>query len=173
MVFVKYLVKGVPQTRFLKVVSLLNGKAETIEQKILEICQTCKISLMKVVGFGSDGAAVMVGKMSGVATQLKAHNGELISIHCGAHRLALACSQAAESITYLKRFDGHLISLFYYFKNSPVREAESERKLLRRRETQLTSTSHAQLDVGGSELYHAQLFTEWANAARLSPGRFR
>ena len=96
-VFVKYLVKGVPQTRFLKVVSLLNGKAETIEQKLLEIIQTCKISLMKVAGFGSNGAAVMVGKKSGVATRLKAHNGEMISIHCGAHRLALACSQAAES----------------------------------------------------------------------------
>ena len=122
-VFLKYLVKGVPQTRFLKVVSLLNGKAETIEQKLLEIIQTCKISLMKVAGFGSDGAAVMVGKKSGVATRLKAHNGEMISIHCGPHRLALACSQAAESNTYIKRFDGHLISLFYYFKNSPVREA--------------------------------------------------
>ena len=72
MVFVKYLVKGIPQTRFLKVVSLLNGKAETIEQKLLEICQT---SLMKVAGFGSDGAAVMVGKRSRVATLLKAHKG--------------------------------------------------------------------------------------------------
>ena len=30
-VFVKYLVKGVPQTHFLKAVSSLNGKAETIE----------------------------------------------------------------------------------------------------------------------------------------------
>ena len=98
-VFVKYLVKGVPQTRFLKVVSLL---VKTIEQKLLEICQTCKIFLTKVAGFGSDGAAVMVGKTSGVATRLKAHNGEMISIHCSAHRLALACSQAAESITYLK-----------------------------------------------------------------------
>ena len=47
----------------------------------------------------------------------------MISIHCGAHRLALASSQAAESIAYLKRFDNHLITLFYYFKNSPVREA--------------------------------------------------
>ena len=47
----------------------------------------------------------------------------MISIHCGAHRLALASSQAANSVTYLKRFDGHLITLFYFFKNSPVREA--------------------------------------------------
>ena len=47
----------------------------------------------------------------------------MISIHCGAHRLALACSQAAGGITYLKHFDNHLATLFYYFKNSPVREA--------------------------------------------------
>ena len=47
----------------------------------------------------------------------------MLSIHCGAHRLALASSQAADSITYLKRFDSHLITLFYYFKNSAVREA--------------------------------------------------
>ena len=69
---------------------------------------------------------------SGVATRLKSHNVEMISIHrgvtmwsihYGAHRSALACSQAADSITYLKRFDSHLITLFYYFKNSAVREA--------------------------------------------------
>ena len=75
---------------------------------------------MKVVGFGSDKAA---GKTSGVATKVESSQGEMISIHCGAHRLALACSQTAERITYLKCFDGHLISLFYYFKNIPFREA--------------------------------------------------
>ena len=31
--------------------------------------------------------------------------------------------QAVESIAYLKHFDNHLIALFYYFKNCPVREA--------------------------------------------------
>ena len=124
-VFTKYLVASLPQTRFLKVVSLQDGKAETIEQKLVEVCQTCKIPLTKIFGFGSDGASVMVGRSSGVAIRLKKHNSEMISIHCGAHRLALASSQAAESITYmyLKRFDNHLITLFYYFKNSPVREA--------------------------------------------------
>ena len=122
-VFVKYLVKGLPKTRFLTVASLTDGKAETIEQKLLEVCQACKISLSQIAGFGSDGASVMVGRSSGVATRLKSHNVEMISIHCGAHRLALASSQAADSITYLKRFDSHLITLFYYFKNSAVREA--------------------------------------------------
>ena len=107
----------------LKVVSLQDGKAETIEQKLVEICQTCKIPLTKIFGFGSDGASVMVGRSSVVATRQKKHNSEMRSIHCGAHRLALASLQAAERIVYLKRFDNHLITLFYYFKNSPVCEA--------------------------------------------------
>ena len=91
--------KGIPHTCFLKVVSLLNGKAETIEGTLREVCDTCKIPLTNVVGFGSHGAAVMVGKISGVATYSKNHNSEMISIHCGAHRLPLACSQAAQSNT--------------------------------------------------------------------------
>lgn len=75
--------------------------------------------LSDMVGFGSDGAAVMVGS----SIHLKTHNGELISICCGAHRLALACAQAAQGITYLKGFDSHLIALLYYLRNSPVCEA--------------------------------------------------
>ena len=77
---------------------MYNGKVETIEQKLMEVCQTCKISLTKIFGFGSDGASVMVGRATGVAVRLKEHNTEIISIHCGAHRLALASLQAAESI---------------------------------------------------------------------------
>ena len=84
-IFAKYLVAGLPQTNFFKVVSLQDGKAETIEQKLVEVCQTCKISLTKYFGFGSDGASVMVGRSSGVATRLKKHNSEIISIHCGTH----------------------------------------------------------------------------------------
>ena len=40
--FAKYLVAGLPQTRFLKLVYKME-KNETIEQKLVEVCQTCKI----------------------------------------------------------------------------------------------------------------------------------
>ena len=125
-IFVKILVPGstrVTTTHFLKVVSLQDGKANTIEQSLLKVCQTCNIPLTKIFSFGSDGAAVMVGRLAGVATKLKGHNPEMISIHCGAHKLALASSQAANKVPYLKKFDSHLVALFYFFKNSPVREA--------------------------------------------------
>ena len=45
------------------------------------------------------------------------------TIHCGAHRIALASSQAAPSIPYLKRFDGHLNTSSYHFDNRSVQEA--------------------------------------------------
>ena len=65
-------------------------------------------------GFGSDSASVMTGKKSGVTTRMKSHNREMVSIHCGAHKVALASSQAADHVPYMKQFD---------FENSSVREA--------------------------------------------------
>lgn len=122
-IFIRIMVKGQAQTHFLKIADICDGKAETIEEKLLSVCSQSQISLNKVFGFGSDGAAVMTGCRSGVAVRLRGHNCEMISIHCGAHRLALASSQAAHAITYLKRFDDHLNTIFYHFANSSVREA--------------------------------------------------
>ena len=76
-----------------------------------------------IFSFGSDGAAVMTGRRAGVAVRLRVHNPEMVSLHCGAHRLALASSQAAQHLTYMKTFDSHLVTLYYHFTKSPVREA--------------------------------------------------
>ena len=73
-VFVQYVFQGETKTSFLKIADLPNGKADTIENKLLDICRQCEIPMNKVFGFGSDGASVMVGRVSGVATRMKAHN---------------------------------------------------------------------------------------------------
>jgi hypothetical protein len=65
----------------------------------------------------------MTGKRTGVATRLRVHNPEMVSLHCGAHRIALASSQAARDVAYMKTFDSHLVTLYYHFANSSVREA--------------------------------------------------
>ena len=83
---------------FLRIVYLFDGKAETIEKALLQFCDVAGIEMRKVMGFGSDGAAVMVGRVSGVSTRLKVHNPVMINIHCVAHRLALAAAQASGSI---------------------------------------------------------------------------
>lgn len=60
-----------------------------------------EVPLSALVGFGSDGAAVMTGRVSGVAARFKRRQPVLTSIHCIAHRLALAAGQARGKILIL------------------------------------------------------------------------
>lgn len=64
--FVRYLVDGKPHTSFLKMVDLCDGTAETIEKKILDVIGMCKINVGVFFSFGSDGAAVMTGRRTGI-----------------------------------------------------------------------------------------------------------
>ena len=80
------------------------------------------IPLSRLVGFGSDGASVMIGKHSGVATRLKNKQPILTSILCMAHWLPLAASQGGEKIKFIKNtFKPTLRQLFYFNENSSVR----------------------------------------------------
>ena len=65
----------------------------------------------------------MTGRREGVATCLRRLNNGIISVHCVAHRLALAASQASQSIPYLAHFKDILSSLFYFYHNSSVRQS--------------------------------------------------
>ena len=86
------------------------------------------LNIAKLRGFGSDGAAVMTGRLTEVSTRLKAHAQRLISIHCANHRLALAAAHAADNIPYLKHFKTNIYSLFWFYQNSSVRLADLQIK---------------------------------------------
>jgi hypothetical protein len=45
----------------------------------------------------------MTGRVSGVATRLHRSNQYLVAVHCVAHRLALACSQAGQRMSKSSR----------------------------------------------------------------------
>ena len=78
--------------------------------------------MIRLVGLGSDGAAVMTGKHSGVAARLKRRQPVLTSIHCVAHRLALAANQSGDAVAYISRtFKPTLRQLLQFYENSPVR----------------------------------------------------
>jgi len=49
-----------------------------------------------LIAFASDGASVMTGKRSGVATRLMSKFPNIIAWHCLSHRLELAVGDAAE-----------------------------------------------------------------------------
>lgn len=90
-------------------------------EEINKYFQKMYVPLSKVVGFGSDGAAVMLGSKNGVATKLREVNPFLLSCHCIAHRFALCTAQGASKVSIVKHFVETLTSLYYFFQHSAVR----------------------------------------------------
>ena len=111
-------------TLFLKNIEIPDGKAETIMEAINLWVTDNQIGFQKCVGFGSDGANVMVGRKTGVATRMKAKNPFVVSVHCAAHRLALVSSQAAREVSYMTKFMETLHALYNFFHNSAVRSSK-------------------------------------------------
>ena len=95
-------------------------KAVSIEKALLGFSTEHKVAFEKVATFGSDGASVMVGCRGGVATLLKAHVPHLVSIHCVAHRPALATSHTAESVPYIKKYSKTLQTIYAFYHRSSV-----------------------------------------------------
>ena len=120
------IVDGKLECQFLNIKNLPDGRASTIEKSVVDILLDNGLDIANLSSFGSNGASLMTGR-KGVATRLKALNGNIISIHCVAHRLALAATQASQSVPYLKRFKEIVDSLLYFYHNSPVRQAGLKR----------------------------------------------
>ncbi|XP_046546804.1 zinc finger protein 862-like [Haliotis rubra] len=110
------------ETNFLANVQIPDGKATTLLETVKKTLQDRSIPMSKIIAVGSDGAAVMTGRKNGfVALLNKESTVPVIGVHCIAHRLALVTSQAAENVPYLKKFQGTLSDIFYFFKKSSVR----------------------------------------------------
>ena len=109
------------KTTFVDIQDIFDGTANTIVEAIRAFMAKRFLDIDKLKGFATDGASVMVGRHTGVATQLKQCSPSLISIHCVNHRLALATAHAADHIPYLQRFKTNLRNLFSFYQNSPVR----------------------------------------------------
>jgi len=85
-----------------------------------------KLDMNKIWAIGTDGASTMMGCRNGVVAQLKKITPSAIGIHCAAHRLNLASSQAGESVPYIKKFNIVIRQLFDFYGNSAVRTAGLE-----------------------------------------------
>ena len=101
---------------------LVDGTAECIEEAIRAYITDKELPFSKLMGFGSDGASVMTGRLTGVGTRLHQSNpcAYLVAIHCVANRLALACSQAGEKVPYVQKFKRALTTLYSFFHTSAV-----------------------------------------------------
>ena len=75
----------------------------------------------RIVGLGTDGAAVMTGHHNGPGVKLKQLNNILIQVHCVAHGLNLAASRASKDIDYLEWYKEQINSIYKFYSNSSVR----------------------------------------------------
>lgn len=64
-----------------------------------------------------------LGRVNGVAKQLKDSFPKLLAVACSAHKLALACKDASNDVRYMATFRDHLQDLYLFFHNSANRTA--------------------------------------------------
>ncbi|XP_063797579.1 E3 SUMO-protein ligase KIAA1586-like [Pseudophryne corroboree] len=112
-----------PTTFFLDLVELESTTAQGIYDSILATLSKHGLSkslLSEIlIGFGSDGAAVMLGSKSGVATILRKEFPNLISWHCLNHRLELAVSDTVKDLTEIFHFQSFVDSLYTLYSRCP------------------------------------------------------
>lgn len=143
--FIQYYSKadGKVKTQFLSVNDLLedseSADAKTITKTIFNNLEKFELDKKGLCAFVSDGAAVMTGVKSGVATLLKKENPQVISVHCICHRLALACTDTLQNVGYIKSVHTWLMQLWNMLQKSPKKMASFLQIQLRIKNLQLTT----------------------------------
>jgi len=111
-----------PEFVFLELVELESQKAEGIEEALLSCLDAAGFSeewLQKNwISFVSDGASVMLGKNSGVATRLTARYPNLFTWHCMNHRLELAVSDAVDEVQSINHFKAFMEKIHNLYSQS-------------------------------------------------------
>ena len=106
---------------FFKLEPVQNADAEGLFQVLDSNFSTSgPICYANLVGLGSDGANVMLGRRNSVLTRLKDKQPALIAFHCNCH---LAASIANHACSVLPDFLEELtINIWYFFQKSPKRQ---------------------------------------------------
>ena len=116
----------VVETHFLKLIDLTStphATANVVTAAVVDYIEGQGLSLDKLAGGACDGAAIMLGERSGVATRLREMVPTLIMTHCAAHRLALAACNTAHKFPWFSKFEKTLNQLYTHFSHSAVRSA--------------------------------------------------
>jgi hypothetical protein len=78
-------------------------------------------SLVKLVGMGSDGVSVMLGKNNGVAAKLRSLQPAMVAVHCYDHKLELAFKDAIKHVPLDTKVTTCLLQgLYYLYHNNAL-----------------------------------------------------
>ncbi|BFZ04961.1 hypothetical protein BsWGS_08000 [Bradybaena similaris] len=114
---------NVPMEKFLALVKIPNGKAETIANAIDKELTSLDLNYENIIAFGFDGASNMAGNVGGVRKKLSEKaNKEVLYVHCRAHILSLAAASCRNKSQKVKRFFHVLKDIYKLFSKSPKKE---------------------------------------------------
>ncbi|XP_048580041.1 zinc finger protein 862-like [Nematostella vectensis] len=174
--FVKYVDpnSGKAHTTFLAASDLLESSttgspdAKSITEAIISQVTDAGLKMENVSSFSSDGASVMTGRRSGVATRLKADNKAMLNIHCICHRLALACGDANDTVDYIKQVERILIQLWSFFDNSAKKTAAYAKSVLEVKKINVSAKGKKQI----GKRFKKACRTRWLSTEKAIEGVF-
>ena len=113
-----------PQIReeFVGFVKLQKAGADTIYKEIMEFIRDCNLDVANLRGWGYDGASVMAGKVTGVATQILRQQPKAICCHCRAHNLNLVVSSTCKEVPEIQNLFDILKTLTWFLGGSTKRK---------------------------------------------------
>lgn len=120
-IYVRLLEGGYPKDFFIGLQDLEHAHADgvfkAIDTAMMNIDEHWKD---KLVGGGSDGANVNIGKNNSVATRLSEAGGQhVLNMHCVAHRLGLSILNAIKSNPMLSTIQDMLKKIYKHYHYSP------------------------------------------------------
>jgi len=130
-VYIRLTFDAKPCNYFFDLIPIATTTAEALEQYLLTSLEhaglTVDIMKKQMIGFCSDGASNMTGKLKGLATLLRAKVGDhLQTFHCMAHRLELAVHNTVSSVTEASHFQMLVDTLYAMYSRSPKNQRELE-----------------------------------------------
>jgi hypothetical protein len=96
--------------------------AEVLTKCLKDVLIRCQLPFADLHGQGYDGASAMAGSVSGVAQRLKESAPTAHFVHCLAHCLSLAVSDAAKRVPLLKHALDIVHQLVTFIRNSGKRQ---------------------------------------------------
>ncbi|KAI4802491.1 hypothetical protein KUCAC02_020325 [Chaenocephalus aceratus] len=121
-IYVTYIENGLPVNVMLTMVTLQHANSQGILDAIMSGLHQAGLSeddlKAKLVGFGCDGASMMIGHRNGVSARLKEMFGSLVTIWCVAHRLELTALDSMKSFPALTELKKSINGIYKHYHTS-------------------------------------------------------
>ena len=89
-----------------------------------EVAADYGLDVGKHVAIACDGAAAMIGRRNSLSQKVTAQNPITYTVHCHAHRLALACTDTVKGLQLIQDCKRGLVQTWKHFSISPLKTAK-------------------------------------------------